>query len=47
MCVSKPSSAKELLIQDVGLGWRTVFKSNGTGPVTEDMTWQLAHKVFL
>lgn len=47
VCVSKPSSAKEMLIQDVGLGWRTVFKPNGTGPVTEDMTWQLAHEVFL
>lgn len=32
---------KEMLIQDVGLGPRTVFKPNGPEPVTEDMTWQL------
>lgn len=44
MCSSKPTSKIEMLIQDVGLGQRTVFKPNGIGPITEDMTWQLAHK---
>lgn len=41
VCASKPSSAKKMLIQDVGIEPRTVFKPNGPEPVTEDMTWQL------
>lgn len=46
VCSSKPSSAKEMLIQDVGPGRTTVFKPNGIGPATEDMTWQLGHEFF-
>lgn len=41
----KPSSATEMLIQDVGPGRRTVYKPSGIGPATEDMTWQLVHGV--
>lgn len=45
VCSSKPSSTTEMLIQDVGLRWRMDFKPNGTGTLTEDMTWQLAHGI--
>lgn len=34
-----------MLIQDAGPGQRTIFKPNGIGPVTEDMTRGLAHGV--
>lgn len=32
VCASKLSSAKEMLIQDVGPGWIAVYKPNGTRP---------------
>lgn len=41
--LQKPSSAKEMLIQDVKPEWGTDIKPNSCEPGAEDTTGQLAH----